>query len=162
MINMPKWPWFNALSKSSLVFLYISNCFGPNGLWGCVAVPCSSSLVTKWELRAKWESGQRTKFWEFFRCGPKLTQVSLRGEKEILSPPQVSGRSHDHLFIKLTAIQKRGNGKMRKFQIAQIFLKTGMDYVSYVSIMCAKWESCIFGALLVRIFSRSPVSKLPD
>ena len=148
MINMPKWPWFNALSKSSLVILYISKCFGPNGLWGCVAVTCSSSQVTK--------------FWEFFTCGPKLTQVSLRGEKEILSPPQVSGRSHDHLFIKLTAIQKRGNGKMRKFQIAQIFLKTGMDYVSYVSIMCAKWESCIFGALLVRIFSRSPVSKLPE
>ena len=58
MINMPKWPWFNALSKSSLAFLYISNCFGPNGLWGCVAVTCSSSLVTKWELRAKWESGK--------------------------------------------------------------------------------------------------------
>ena len=58
MINMPKWPLFNTLSKSSLVFLYISNCFCPNGLWGCVAVTCSSSLVTKWELRAKWESGQ--------------------------------------------------------------------------------------------------------
>ena len=57
MINMPKWPRFNAQSKSSLVFLYIFNSFGPNGLWGCVAVPCSSSLVTKWELRAKWVSG---------------------------------------------------------------------------------------------------------